>query len=35
VGKKGSKRTAKKTYKQSASYLRKGPKKSKGGKKSA
>jgi hypothetical protein len=33
MGKKGSKRTAKKAYKQSATYLKKGPKKSKGGKK--
>lgn len=34
MGKKGSKKTEKKTYKQGAAYLRKGPKKSKGGKRS-
>jgi len=34
MGKKGSKKTTKKTYKQSAAYLKKGPKKPKGGKKS-
>jgi hypothetical protein len=33
MGKIGSKKTAKKTYKQSAAYLKKGPKKSKRGKK--
>lgn len=30
MGKKGSKNTAKKTHKQSAAYLQKGPKKKKG-----
>jgi len=34
VGKKGSKKTAKKTYKQSAAYLKKGGKRPKGGKRS-
>jgi hypothetical protein len=34
MGKKGSKKTAKKAYKQSAAYLKKGTKKAKGGKKS-
>lgn len=34
MGKKGRKKTVKKTYKQSAAYLRKGPKKTKGRKKS-
>jgi hypothetical protein len=34
MGKKDSKKTAKKSYKQSAAYLRKGPNKTKAGKKS-
>jgi hypothetical protein len=32
MGKKGSKKTTKKTYRQSTAYLKKGPKKLKGGK---
>jgi hypothetical protein len=34
MAKRGSKKPAKKTYKQGAAYLRKGPKKPKGGKRS-